>query len=45
MEFVDPSKGIEGVIAADQPISAPIWLVTTIHDYLEGCTYLSYEED
>ncbi len=33
LQFIDPSKGVEGTIPADQPLNAPIWLVNTVFDY------------
>lgn len=34
MGFVDPSKGIMGSVLADTPLRAPIWLVSTLRDYV-----------
>jgi hypothetical protein len=34
MGFVDPSKDLNEVVPAMQPLSAPIWLLETMYNYL-----------
>ena len=34
MGFVDPSKGIAETVPSETPLKAPIWLVSTLRDYV-----------
>lgn len=34
MDFLDTSKGISGVVPADSPLKAPLWIVSTLHTYV-----------
>lgn len=34
MDFLDAAKGISGVVPADSPLNAPVWILSTIHTYI-----------
>jgi hypothetical protein len=39
MAFLDPSKGIKGAVPAESPLHAPIWVVSTLRDYVFRSTF------
>lgn len=39
MAFLDPSKGMKGTVPADSPLHAPIWVVSTLRDYVFKSRY------
>jgi hypothetical protein len=34
MQFLDPTKGHDGFIGAQEPITSSIWVVNIINEYL-----------
>lgn len=34
MAFLDASKGITGTVPADSPLNTPIWIISTLRDYV-----------